>query len=563
MIAATLLLLLSAQEPRRAVKPARFVRVEVQCTALAGDDVYLDRGRDAGIEPGDTLRMFAAQGPVRLGKIASVSRTSARADMKAGLDGLDIGLRGEVLVPKARLAQPSAAHEQVPIVQPGPGTPPGPEPRTIEHPPWTMPPDEWNQELPLLAPAHGVAPEERPRRFRGQLLASADWTSDSAGDVERRFLASALGFEGRIENPFAHGGELAFDAEAFARSSDTGSGSERDSTLRLDRMSYALGGMRGESSRGELGRFLPREFPEFGFLDGIEIVQRLRSGHRIGASAGFLPEPDDLFRSFNDLEAALFGRWVSGEEQRVVLGTGYQKTWHEGVPDRDLLALQVELHPAATTSLFASALVDWYSAGDDLKNSGPELTQLFVNGTHRTEDGHGVGCFASRFRFPELLRNEFGGVTAQDIADSVSNRLGLDGWLALGTDVQLYGRVESWSDQDDSGGGGRARITWREAFGRGGPILFESYVNAGKFTRAAGLRASGRKRFDGGAVGLGWDAAEYDQDTIDESLLQHSVRADCEFELGRTWFLGFYAESRFGDEQDALSLGFVLQRSFD
>jgi len=560
MIAVAVLLLYAAQETRPK-EQAEFVRVEVQCTALAGDGVYLDQGRDSGLEPGDTLRLFASEGPVRIGKIVSLSRTSARASMNESLDGLDIGVRGEVLVPKARLAK-QAPPPASPSAPPA-GAPPGPQPRVIEHPPWSAPPDEWNQSAPLLAPAHGVAPEERPRRFRGQLFASSDWTRDSAGDETRSFLSSSLGFDGRIENPFAHGGELGFDAEAFARSSDTGAGTESDSKLRVDRLSYAWGGVRGESSRGEVGRFLPREFPEFGFLDGVEYVHRLDGGSRLGASVGFQPEPDDFFRTGNDLEAALFGRWVSGEEQRVMLGAGYQKTWHEGVADRDLLAAQLEVHPGTRTSVFASALVDFYTAGDTLKGSGPELTQLFVNATTRTEAGHGAGLFLSRFRFPELLRNEFEGVTPTDIMDSVNDRVGLDGWLELGGSVQLYGRVENWSDQDDSGGGGRARVTWREAFGRGGPLLLETYLNDGKFTRAAGVRASARKRFARGAVGLSLDSTQFDQDGVDESLLQHAVRADYELQLGQNWFLALYAEDRFGDEQDALSIGFMLQRSFD
>jgi hypothetical protein len=555
------LLALCAQGPRSGARD-EFVRVEVQCTALAGDGVYLDQGRERGIEPGDALRLFPPDGPARSGRIVSVSRTSSRATLPAGLDGLDVGVRGVVLVPKKRLSAPPPAAEPAAPLPPAvaPATPERPAP---EHPPWTSPPEEWSQDTPLLAPAHGVAPEDRPRRFDGLLYTGADWTDDEAGDEAREFFATTTGLEGRVQNPFGRGGELGFDAEWFARSSESGGESERESKLRLDRLSYAWGGMRGERDRGEVGRFLQREFPEFGFLDGLEYARGSSGAGLLGASVGFLPEPDDFFRTGDDLQAALFGRYVSGESRRFTLGAGYQKTWHEGEADRDVVATQLELHLGPSSTLFASGLVDLYTSGDQLKDSGPELTQLFFNASHRTAGGHGVGLFASRFRFPELLRNEFDEVTAEEIADSVNDRYGADGWLALGSSLLLYGRAEQWSDQQDSGGGGRARATWRDAFGAGSPLALEAYGSSGKFSHTLGLRASGRMRLEFGTLGLSWDSTEYDQEGVDEALLQHAVRADLDLALGRHWFLAVYAESHFGEEQDALSLGFVLQRAFD
>ena len=432
-----------------------------------------------------------------------------------------------------------------------------------EHPPWTAPPEEWTQSAPLLAPAHGVAPEERPRRFQGMVETSVDWSQDSSDGSKREFLSSTVGLSGRLENPFHHGGELGFDAEYFARASDLGAEDERESRLRVDRLSYAWGGVRSENDRGEVGRFLQREFPELGFLDGMEYVHRTRKGSSFGGSAGFMPEPDDFFRTGNDFQASLSGRWVSDVEHRYAFGAAYQKTWHEGVADRDLVAAQMELHPSVATAVHGSALVDLYTSGDDLKGAGPELTQLFLDASHRTSGGHGFGLFASRFRFPQLLRDEFDDVTAEEIASAVNDRAGADGWIALNATTQLYGRYERWSDQDDSGGSARARVTWCEALGPGGPVLVESYTSTGKFTHAIGVRTSARKRLGAGSLGLSWDATRFTQEDVDEELLQHALRADLDLDLGRRWFLALYAETRFGDEQDALALGFMLQRSFD
>lgn len=559
---------LDARAPQE--ERTNFVRVEVTCTALSGTSVYLDLGREAGLAPGDRVRLFPRAGPARKGRVSSVSRTSARAELEGGLEGLEIGLRGEVWLPRERLEQPARETSEAnePAASPGPSEPgpppPGPPAASgSEHPPWTAPPVEWNDELPLLAPAHGLEPAERPRRFDGRAFTTVDWTDDSAGDEARRFLSSTLGFDARLENPFGHGGELAFDAEVFARHSDVGGTGEDESKLRIDRASYVWGGVRGARDRGEVGRFLQSELPALGFLDGVEYVHQLDARNRLGTSFGFLPVPDDVFKSGDDLQAALFYRRTSDEERRRSFALGYQKTWHQGTADRDLIVGEFEYYPGPRTSLSSSVLVDLYTSGDELKGSGPELTQLFVNATHRTEAGHGAGLFLSRFRWPELERDEFPDVTAGEIADALTTRGGADGWLALGRHTQLYGRAETWSDQDDSGGGGRVRVTWRDLGRHGDVLLLESFTNSSKFTRAVGLRASARRRLENAAFDLSWDSTVFDQDGVDEELLQHAVRGGLELSLGPRWFLALYAESRFGDDQDALSLGFLLQRSFD
>lgn len=561
----------------RTPKPARkrdeMLRIEVVCTAISGHSVYLDLGREAGFAPGDRMRLFPPDGSPRRGRISSVSRTSARAEMEGSAEGLEIGLRGEVWIPRQRLEQAAederaaqlAPETEAPAAESAPGAEAeAPAAKAeVAHPPWTVPPEEWSREQPLLAPAHGLAPEERARRFDGRVYTSFDWTSDSVGGVDRDFQSAALGFDGRVENPFGNGGVLALDTELFGRRFTSDGDSENDSKLRIDRASYTWGGVRTARDRGEVGRFLQHELPELGFLDGVEYSHQLGTSQRVGASLGFLPIPDDFFRTGDDLQAAVFYRRESPEDRRVSVAGGYQKTWHKGVADRDLFVGQAEYHPSNYTSFSTSALVDYYTSGDTLKDSGFELTQVFANATHRTVGGHGMGLFLSRFRWPELLRNEFPDVTAQDIANNVSTRYGIDGWYALGSKTQLYGRVDAWSDQDDSGSGGRARVTWRDVLTQGDSFVLESFTNGGKFTSSVGLRASARRRLEHGSADLSWDTTRFDQSGVDETLLQHALRGGLEFSLGTNWFLALYAESRFGDDQDALSFGFLLQRSFD
>jgi hypothetical protein len=540
-----------------------FVAVEVACTAISGQSVFLDQGRDAGIERGDTVRLYPLQGSARLGRIESVSRSGARARMERGVEGLDIGARGEVLVPRERLAQQSSVPEESPPV-PAPSEEPVEEPpERPEHPGWTAPPEDWNQSMPLLAPAHGVDPDERPRRMYGRVFTGLDWTLDDGGPNQREYYSSRTGLDWTAENPFGHGGELEFEGEYFARSSDVeGGDDERDSRLRVDRLSYEWGGVRTSPHRTEVGRFLQREFPELGYLDGIEYAHRLRSGSRLGGSVGFMPVPDDLFRSGDDLQAALFYRYVSDESERFALGGGYQKTWHEGAADRDLLFATLDYHPSFSNSLYSSILLDYYSSGDDLKSSGLDVTQFIVNATHRTSGGHGLGAFFSHFAWPALERDEFPDVTAQQIMDNENTRLGLDGWYQATQSTRLNARADAWSDQDDSGGSGSLRVTLEDLLYRDGQVALEGFFTGGKFSDGVGLRASLWKYLERGSLSASWSSTQFDQSGIDEELMQHVLRFQGDLTLGEKWFLALYLESLFGDDQDTLSIGFLLQRRF-
>lgn len=339
------------------------------------------------------------------------------------------------------------------------------------------------------------------------------------------------------------------------------SGKERSELVRSEVQSSPLAGEGTpapiERDRGRIERYPRRQFGRSGFLDSFERAHLALTGPgESGASPGFLPGPDDAFRAGQDLQTALFGYMVSDESRRFSVGAGHQWTWHEDETER-FLASQPEILPAPSTALLATVRMDWTTSGNELEGSWPELSQLAFNASHRTPDGHGLGLFAARSRFSHL-RVELDGDPA-GIASSFDDRFGIDGWLALGSSLQLYGRAEQWSDRDDSGETLRARATWRDAFGPGGPLLFETYVGTSQSSHTTGLRASGRKRFEFGAIGLSWDWSDHDQQGLDDKLLQHAARADVDFALGRHWSLGLYAESQFGERQDALSLGFTLR----
>ena len=241
-------------------------RLDVRVTAVSGASIHIDHGSDEHLEPGDVVRLMPIGSPEATAVVRSVTRNSARCQLPSESLGIEIGVRGEVLIPVGR-----GAGEQ-----------------EREHPAWSYPPEEWDEEMPLLAPPRALMASERDTRLSGRWYAQLDSTWDSLDD--RRYLLGRSGIDLLIENPFGRGGGLHFDAELYSRASHFDNRTDEDETeLRLDRLSYYWGGVRESPRRFEVGRFLQREFPEFGVLDGLEFTQRLASGDRVGGSLGSCP----------------------------------------------------------------------------------------------------------------------------------------------------------------------------------------------------------------------------------------------------------------------------------
>ena len=123
-------------EPRG---PRGLQHLEVQVTAASGNSLYLDKGRADGLQPGDEVVLYPVGRPTVNATVANTSRNSSRCTILSGTVAIDVGTRGEALIPADRLDKSAPS-----------GTPPAdPHP---DHPPWTQPPENWNQNQPLLAP---------------------------------------------------------------------------------------------------------------------------------------------------------------------------------------------------------------------------------------------------------------------------------------------------------------------------------------------------------------------------------------------------------------------------
>ena len=400
-------------------------------------------------------------------------------------------------------------------------------------------------------------------QLSGRIYVSADGTYTSLRHRSDAFLRT--GADLLYENPFGRGGGLHFDGELNYRRTDVPDrGDEHFAKLRLDRLSYRDGGTRFEPARWEAGRFLQRGLPELGVLDGGEWSWRRKSGDDYGFSAGFMPEPDADFSTGRDFQIAGFYRWIVDPGKRFALGGGYQKTFHDGSADRDLVVAKLEYAPTNAWNLHATTWIDYYGSSDRVKGTSLDLTQAFVLLSRRWNDGSGMNWTYTHQSFPEIERHEFRPVEDAQLADDHDDRLALSGWRMSGEN-RLHGRVGGWVDEEDAGLDADLGVDFSELLVDRGRTDVTGFVAAGEFSNTWGGQISFGRALDDGRWDVFYELSFNNNvgfdDTVDD-ILQHRFRASRDIRELFGWSLSLNAEVRTFDDEGSASVGLYMQRSF-
>lgn len=546
--------------PSRSARAQTVERVEVHVTMISGGNVYLDKGKSAGIRPGDLLFLYPQGSENIQATIKVVSRNNSRAALPSGAQLTVAGIRGEVLVPKERLEPNEQAIPKEPTTKK-----PKVQQEVPEHPPWTNPITGKSVDEPLLAPAFGEGPAGRPTRILGRVFSQTLHTWDrQVGN--NRYLTARLGTSFRVENPLHVGGQLNFDGEMFRRESIISSVIDQRTTRgRIQRLSYRWAPSPDAPVHAEAGRFLQPTFPEFGLLDGVELNTQVGSINRLGLSVGTLPEPFSRSGTGNDFQTAFFYRYRSSLEEEFVSGVGYQKSWHKGSQDRDLLLWNVDSRPVQDLYVHSSLWVDYYGAGDTIKAKGLQITEYHLQGNYRLDNENGVGLSLAHIRWPELKRDEFRALTADLIRDNRVFRIGLSSWHELERGVRLDTRLDHWEDQDDDGNSGDLRLSLRDIFFPQGSVSLSVFRNEGSFTTGTGARLFTYKFTSFGSFNGSFEWARYYNQQLGrgtQDLVQMALGGGADFSLSRSLDLSLSLDYRFGDAQDAFTLGVFLQTRF-
>ncbi len=538
-------------------------KIEVRVTASSGGSLFLDQGREAGIQPGDEVLLYPPGEGIVSGTIQTVSRNHSRCAVVFGASSVDIGTRGEVLVPEKRrqLMEMGESDSQKRT-----------SPQVPAHPPWTRPPDKWDQGMPLLAPAYAQEPSERRPRVYGRMFGQYLHTWNFSRS-HNQYSLGRIGTDLRIENPFRHGGGLHLDGEFSRRDLLLGGrGNWIDSPGRIDRLSYYWGRGEDDPFRVQFGRFLQHEIPELGILDGAELICRTESGNRIGVSLGAMPEPFPDLKTGDDLQIAVFYRFVFDEEENLSAAVACQKTWHRGNPDRDLVVATLDY--SSTDGKFfvhESVLGDFYGSADNLKTDSFEITEAHISGNFRPHPDRGVGIHFAQIRWPQLLRREFLPILVEQMRNDWVVRYGLSTWRELTKTIHLDGRVDHWVDQDRKAGTTwDARVALRDWLFERGEVALSLYDSNGIFTSGLGGRVSLQKHFSSRSadqrsrvsVSVSYDVSEYDSLTDSGGAIQQAVRATLDYQLPSGRSASLFANHWFGARQNSLAVGLFLQKRF-
>src|SRR5687768_4212596 len=183
-------------------------------------------------------------------------------------------------------------------------------------------------------------------------------------------------------------------------------------------------------------------------------------------------------------------RWVHDASEQLTASVGIQKTLHDADADRDLLVAKFAYLPRSGFTFTSTAWVDYYTSGDAAKGSGVELTQAYVTTGRRWSDGSSVHLVYSHLAFPEIDRDEFLPVTAQQLADDHNDRVALQSRVRISSPVRLHGSIAAWVDQDDSGTDGIIGIEFEDFFSSSTALDLSGFMTDGKFVEVIGARAS-------------------------------------------------------------------------
>lgn len=435
--------------------------------------------------------------------------------------------------------------------------------RVPEHAPWAEPVDGWDSSMPLLAPARALRRDERDAELRGRAFAQYNHTM-TRGAASNQYSLGRIGLSLSLDNPFGLGGSFNFDGDVSMRSAWLADGDDEQRFFgRIDRLSYAWGGTRDEPLRIELGRFLHSELPELGVIDGAEMVYRLASHSKVGVSGGFLPEFTAEMRTGDDLAAAIFYRFTAGDHQELSAAVAYQKSFHKGQADRDLLVANLDILPGEHFSFTGTALADIYGSGDRIK-SGLELTQAIARATLQTDPGHGIGAQLTYYRIPELLRDDFEPSIQDLLLEGEVLRYGVFTWQTITDALRLDARLDRFRDQRQAGYAwefGAALSDWplRRLTLRGAV-----FGNEGEFTTARGLRLTASQAFERGSITFGYDLTRYafEGQVASEGSVQHGVNLNLNYNFTSTLSGSMYADYRFGGAIDSMSVGLFIQKRF-
>jgi hypothetical protein len=387
---------------------------------------------------------------------------------------------------------------------------------------------------------------------------------DKGGDRDSTYGLARAGTAFIVTNPLGQGGAFYFDGQYNFRTANTTDGFNEDqSDWILDRLSYAIGGEQYSPYRVEFGRFPSFYLPELGLVDGVEGAMRFQNGMDIGAGVGVYPRDFPDQQEGDDFGFHIFLDYNNTGPSKFSGTVGYQKTWHEGSPDRDVILAHASMWLTKSWWLYGSARVDIYTPGDTLKSSGPALTSGWLQARYTPESDRGLSLLASHYTWEDTKANLFELAPPDLIQNGRVDRIEVSGWKDIVKDLRPTARGSYFNDWQGDGYGGEFDLDWnniRGVFDLHGDVFY----NLGSSVEDYGFRTEFRYHEDVFNTFVGYELMEYNDVGTLQNIgyqMRNTVRGGVGLTAG-SWYYSLTADYYFGDSDDAYTLGAYAEYRF-
>jgi len=338
------------------------VTVSARITHELATGVYVDKGTDNGLQQGLLGSLRLGDGRmlefevVEVTRNAAILRLSGRTSDQDRLIGQTVELVFEEQTPEDRGAGSAAKRS--------PGT------------------DDENF-VPLLAPPSWVLglPEAR-NIFHGQLRIRQMLQKDRESLLD--YSVTRLGSSGSIDRIEGSGWDFEWSADLAYRDGYAYRFHPDYEEPRLDVYLASFYRAFAEGAFLRFGRFLPRELPGIGYVDGVQGQLRHSEHLWFGAVAGLKPDRADLGASGNEPLLAGYATFEAGDRKgRYYSGTaGLLGSAYEGRADRLALLVDQRAGIGPLLTLYSTAEADFDVGGAETR-TGTRLTRLDVSAVSR------------------------------------------------------------------------------------------------------------------------------------------------------------------------------------
>ncbi len=355
------------------LRPAQAEEIVISATVTyeISEGVYVDKGTEQGLKQGCTGTLRLSDGRVLEFEVLHAVKQSSLLRL-ANRSATQNRLAGE---PVEMVFQTDTAAQK--------GMQDANEPGNGRKPAASLDGDF----VPLLAPPSWVMGLPRADNiFHGQVNIRHILQRDNEYGLD--YSVSHLGSSGSLERiegspwGFEWSGDVAYrDGDAYRSNPDY-----QDPQLYL----YMASFQRPIDGDGFLrfGRFLPRELPGIGYVDGFQGQIRQSDHVRIGAIAGFKPNRRDLAFSADEPLFATYATFETGERTRkyYMATAGLLTSLYEGKADRLALLLDQRADLDPQLSVYSTAQVD-FDVGAAETRTGTRLTRLDTFAVYKLSPG--------------------------------------------------------------------------------------------------------------------------------------------------------------------------------